>query len=624
MPGLWIVDADPARRRLLAELAAAPDDARLGAPGDRALEGALSPGVVLLGVGVEPAAELDFVHRMLPATSARGWLLFAAADFIDEARRLFDHPALGLELWPPDPEALRGRVAALASRRGEPTLSERARRDAVERRFATFFADLALPEIGSALHPRHTTLPLLIRGEPGTGRRLLARHRHEAGALAGGAFAEIACGALGSDAPAALERALALAVEGRGTAGVGVTVFLHEVTSLPVALQRAVADWIELAPPPPLAGARRIAFVASAPPAGAGRALELALGQALAGLELTLPALRDRLGAIPLLVERFAEGHAFALGEPPRRFADEAITRLEGWPFPGNVRELEAVVRRSLLATPDDPVPASALRVQPGAPAGTPALAKLRRASGDAAAMRRGAGAARPSPAAREPAAPEPAPSQPPLPPSLHELVSALTTHLRGELAPLRALVGSLAEADVDGERRLALGGDADRLLDQLGDLVERVDSVARLPAPELVPLDLPSLVNEVLDPLRAEAEARKVLVLTELDRVHPVVYADRELLRAVLCAIAGFALAEVPERGDLFVSSRYLAPGSERRPSQRVLLRFRAKNEGRGNELALALARWLARALEARFELDASDATETVLMLELPAPEAT
>ena len=381
MTGLWIVDADPARRRLLAELAGARDDSILGAPGDRALEGALSPTVVLLGVGTDVAAELDFVHRLLPATRARGWLLFAPPAFATEAQRLFDHPGLALEAWPPDPTALRARIDALAQRRDEPGLGERARRDAVERRFATFFRDLALPELEAALHPRHATLPFLVRGEPGTGRRLLARYRHECGALAGGAFAEIACDALGSDAPAGLERALALALEGRATTRPGASVLLHEISALPVALQRALADWIELAPPAPLAGARRVAWLASAPPVGSERALEPALAHAFAGLELALPPLRERLGAIPVLVETFAEAHAFALGEPPRRFTDEAIERLEGWPFPGNTRELEAVVRRTLLAVRDDPVPAGALRLaaRPHAGRGSCGVAAVRR-----------------------------------------------------------------------------------------------------------------------------------------------------------------------------------------------------------------------------------------------------
>ena len=175
----------------------------------------------------------------------------------------------------------------------------------------------------------------------------------------------------------------------------------------------------------------------------------------------------------------------------------------------------------------------------------------------------------------------------------------------------------------MDDDRRLALRRDAGQYLDQLGALVEQVEAVATLPAPELVPLDLPSLIDEVIDPLRVEAEARKVLVLKELDRVNPVVYSDRVLLKAALCALAGFALAELPERGDLFVSSRHVAAGRDGRPAQRVLLRFRAKGERGGSELGFALARWLARALEARLTLDESEPGEVLALLDLPAPEA-
>jgi len=665
MPGLWIVDADAARRRLLAELAGAGDDAILGAPGDRALELALSPGVVLLGVGSDPAAELDFVQRLLPATSARGWILLATPRFAPEARRLFDHPALALETWPPDPTALRARIEALLQRRDEPSLGERARREAVESRFATFFCDLPQAELAAALHPRHATLPLLVRGEPGTGRRLFARHRHECGALEGGVFAEIACDALGADAPSALERALAVALEGRVESRPGVTVYLHEVGALPVPLQRTVADWIELAPPAPLAGARRVAWIASARPVavhdpasvspaaapaaapGASRtgALEPGLALAFAPLEIALPPLRARVGAIPLLVEAFASAHAYALGETPRRFSDEALAKLEAWPFAGNTRELEAVVRRTLLAEPADPVPASALRLQPAARASD----ALRPGAREADALRPAARAseglradAEPTPdgvtspprstprpfarprfhAAAPAAAGDRGTSVPPLPESLRELVAALTAHLRGELAPLRDLVGSLSEPGVEDGRRREMRRDAGQYLDQLGALVEQVEAVAQLPAPELVPLDLPALIDGVFEPLRAQAEARKILVLKELDRASPVVYSDRALLTAALCALARFALDELPERGDLFVSSRHVAAGRDGRPAQRVLLRYRAKrDEAAGPELGLALTRWLARPLEARFAIDEKEHGEVLVLLDLPAP---
>jgi len=616
MPGLWIVDADAARRRLLAELAGAGDDAILGAPGDRALETALSPGVVLLGVGSDPAAELEFVQRLLPATSARGWILLATPRFAPEARRLFDHPALALELWPPDPTALRARIDALRERRDEPSLAERARRDAVERRFATFFCDLPASQIAAVSDPRHATLPLLVRGEPGTGRRLFARHRHECGGLEGGVFAELACDTPGADAAAALERALALALEGRVASRVGVTVYLHEVGALPVPLQRTLADWIELAPPAPLAGARRVAWIASARPLPA--ALEPGLALAFAALEIELPPLRTRVGAIPLLVEAFANAHAYALGETPRRFSDEALAKLEAWPFAGNTRELEAVVRRTLLAEPLDPVAASALRLHPvGPPSASSPPQPATRAQHDGAPLARFALRGHP-PVERAGAA-----SASPLPETLRELVGALTSHLRGELAPLRDLVASLSEPGVGDGRRSELRRDAGRYLDQLGLLVEQVETVAKLPPPELVPLDLPALIDQVLDPLRAGAEARKILVLKELDRASPVVYSDRALLSSALCALAHFALAELPERGDLFVSSRHVAAGRDGRPAQRVLLRYRAKrDEAGGPELGLALARWLARPLEARFTIDEKEHGEVLVLLDLPAPE--
>jgi two-component system response regulator PilR (NtrC family) len=613
MSDLWIVDADATRRRLLADLVAAGDDAVLGAPGDRALEAAPSPTVVLLGVGRDLGAELEFVHRLLPATSARSWLLFADPDLVAEARRLFDHPALDVVAWPPDPAALRARIDALARRSSEPSLGQRLARDACARRFAAFFCDLDLPELATALHPRRATVPLLVAGEPGTGRRLLARYRHEFGGLERGVFAEIACDALRDGDARALERALARALQGLEEADRPVTVFLHEVATLPLELQRAVTDWVELAPPTPLRAAKAVGWIASRrPEPPRGEPLDASLARAFSALEVSLPPLRERAQGIPALVEEFAHAHAHALGEPRRRFSDEALARLRAWPWPGNTRELEAVVRRTLLGDGRDPIPAEALRLRPG-----PARATTQPRSAPAAMERPALGAL----AEREP---EP-PGTSPLPDALRELVAALTAHLRGELAPLRELVTSLSEPAVAEERRRELRRDASGYLDQLGALVEHVESISQLPAPELVPIDLPALIDAALEPLGPEAEERKILLLKELDRARPVAYGDRRLLSTALCALARFALAELPERGDLFVSSRYVATGPDGRPTQRVLLRYRTKrSEGAGGDVALALVRWLVRPLEARFELDEREHGEVLAMLDLPAPEAT
>jgi two-component system nitrogen regulation response regulator GlnG len=64
-------------------------------------------------------------------------------------------------------------------------------------------------------------------------------------------------------------------------------------------------------------------------------------------VSLSLPALRERRGDVPLLVEHFLSKYSETLGE--RVVAPEAMDRLAGYEWPGNVRELENVIQRAMV-----------------------------------------------------------------------------------------------------------------------------------------------------------------------------------------------------------------------------------------------------------------------------------
>lgn len=76
----------------------------------------------------------------------------------------------------------------------------------------------------------------------------------------------------------------------------------------------------------------------------------------LAGIEIAVPPLRERLADLPALAELLLEDHAARLGVTPPAFSRSAIARLAEHPWSGNVRELEAVLIRLLVigAPPDD------------------------------------------------------------------------------------------------------------------------------------------------------------------------------------------------------------------------------------------------------------------------------
>jgi two-component system, NtrC family, nitrogen regulation response regulator NtrX len=64
---------------------------------------------------------------------------------------------------------------------------------------------------------------------------------------------------------------------------------------------------------------------------------------------IEVPALRDRKQDIPALVAYFAQQLAAEAGVPGRKFADEAVKRLQGRIWPGNIRELRNAVERALI-----------------------------------------------------------------------------------------------------------------------------------------------------------------------------------------------------------------------------------------------------------------------------------
>jgi len=81
---------------------------------------------------------------------------------------------------------------------------------------------------------------------------------------------------------------------------------------------------------------------------------------------IEVPPLRERLEDIPALVAHFAEHLGASAGVPGKRFAEEAVRRLQTRPWPGNIRELRNAVERALILAPGKVVtPADVDRLLP-------------------------------------------------------------------------------------------------------------------------------------------------------------------------------------------------------------------------------------------------------------------
>ncbi len=237
-----------------------------------------------------------------------------------------------------------------------------------------------------------TDAPVLVTGETGTGKGLVARTLHAESARAGGPFVTVNCAALpealleselfghvkGAFTGATQDRKGLFAEADRGT------VFLDEIGDLPLALQAKLLHVLESRAVRPVGASRErpvdVRIVAATHRdlrerlrAGAFREDLL---YRLEVIPLHLPPLRDRPEDVPLLVEKFlAEARRRHPASPVERFSREALAALVDHRWPGNVRELAHVVERVVLLAGSAEVALSDLPAavrQPPAPAGAP------------------------------------------------------------------------------------------------------------------------------------------------------------------------------------------------------------------------------------------------------------
>jgi DNA-binding NtrC family response regulator len=660
MSRLWIVHREPRTRAALARLAVAPPDAMLGGPGDPGFASAEPPEVVLLGLAAPFEAELEFAHRQAPRLRGAAWLVLAERADLPAAQRLFDALDPDLLAYPPDASALRRRLRELG--RGNPPpplpLSQRAARDALAARFTAWFADLELPALMRALDPRLRDVPALVCGEPGTGRGSLARYLHAFGGGADGPFAQVACSPALS--PGQLASAIGEAARGARSSR-GATLCLLGVDRLQPAVQRELVDWIELGPPAGLLRARPLRWIGTADDDAVGSALDPALRQALAGLLLRLPPLRERAESIPGLVKQAAARFGAARGERARGFSEEALRVLGEYPWPGNLRELESVVVQSLAASAADPLEPWDLEHdgEPFAPLDPEAVGAVLLEPDEPEP----AGPAAEEPELAEPAPeelgweleglltdeppaapalpgepafappPEPAPARLPPEPSLGPLAAALAHELRGPLTGIKTFSELLAERWTDAEFRARFSERAAEDVRRIDESLEQLSRMASFGPPAVETVDVTALLSELLEARREQVRERRLLVLQELDMQRPDARGDPEQIRFALDALLGACFALVPEHGDLYLASKHHATGLRGQPCLRVLVRFHGPQRGAPagrvagvtpaeNSLGLVLAELVVRAQHGSFTLDLGQPGETLVVLELPAPE--
>lgn len=214
-------------------------------------------------------------------------------------------------------------------------------------------------------------LPLLIEGETGTGKELLARHIHRASERPG-LFVALSCSGLSSQhAQAELFGYAAGAYQGSASSRAGWfgsanngTLYLDEIGDLPLPLQAELLSALETgevlrvgASQPSPADVRLLAATSIdlAQAVAAGKFNERLYGYLSDG-RLDLPPLRERTGDILPMAEYFLGIYAQRLSLPLPAISDAAQQRLEAHNWPGNTRELENVIHFALLVSSGDEI----------------------------------------------------------------------------------------------------------------------------------------------------------------------------------------------------------------------------------------------------------------------------
>lgn len=243
---------------------------------------------------------------------------------------------------------------------------------------------------GAVRRTAPTDANVLILGENGTGKELVAREIHRLSGRAGEVFLRVDMGAL---SPQLFESELFGHRKGAFTdarqdrtgyfrAATGGTLFLDEIGNVPLHLQSKLLTALErrevipvgAEKPEPIDVRLICATNISREKLGDENQFRQDLLYRINTVEIMLPPLRERREDIPLLLQHYAGFYAQKYNLPPKRLSAALMDRLTGWHWPGNIRALRHAVERGVILSESDMLDNGDFPLAETAPDAAPAI----------------------------------------------------------------------------------------------------------------------------------------------------------------------------------------------------------------------------------------------------------
>ncbi|HEX7150956.1 MAG TPA: sigma-54 dependent transcriptional regulator [Thermoanaerobaculia bacterium] len=384
---ILIVDDDPQISAGLSALLMDEWDVRSAASGKEAMIAfsEFSPDVVLLDVQLPDISGIDLLHQLKMYSETTAIIMMSG---VGNLERVIESMKLGAETFlqkPFDFDTLTltlEQVSRMIGTRRELMALRRGDAKDVEK----------LPGVSPAIAHLNQILgqiarapsPVLVEGESGTGKGVIARLIHNRSARARAPFVDLNCAGLSKEL---LESELFGHERGAFTnamnqkpglfeiAGEG-TLFLDEIGEMELTVQARLLKALEEKRFRRVGGIRDLrADFRLIAATNRDLAAEVAAGRFRGDLyyrlnvvKLRMPPLRERMEDLPILVQEILKPLSKEMARSQPRVSARALKKLETYPWPGNVRELRNVLERALLTLTGDEIRSEDLTIEGGTP----------------------------------------------------------------------------------------------------------------------------------------------------------------------------------------------------------------------------------------------------------------